>query len=451
MLDIFKKIAIILPCLAYLQSTKTCDPGQEPDRNGGCRECLPGHFNTNHNRVDSSFADCIAWAKCNEEGQYILTEGSIYKDRQCWCNETAGYGPKRPKRCYEGGSVQTGELEEACQCRKCKREGDCPLLRDKNGNLLEELTLDVGHESIGLNSCRPCSGVPVTQVVPPTTKPVTSSVPLPTNSSDVTDHTEIAAASTPKEKTNYSVVIGVLVAVVGVVAIIAVMIVIWKRSGNSCHVTMCNCVKGNIQNSHQYDPVSWSSSGNYQNGHTSGLEREMSLIENGQNGHVNGLPRREQLQNGALEREGAQMQGDDNPAPPVRYKYDLFLVHSSEDEEEVLELAERLEEEHGIKCCYADRDFQLGKRVMNNVEDLFKECRHIALCLTRNYLASSWCQHEQSMALGKATENGGQGMIPLLFSGFPESDVPPTLKAYSYFKLTSDPQSLTQLARHIKG
>ncbi|XP_013393219.1 uncharacterized protein LOC106160951 [Lingula anatina] len=168
--------------------------------------------------------------------------------------------------------------------------------------------------------------VPVTQVVPPTTKPVTSSVPLPTNSSDVTDHTEIAAASTPKEKTNYSVVIGVLVAVVGVVAIIAVMIVIWKRSGNTCHVTMCNCVKGNIQNSHQYDPVSRSSSGNYQNGHTSGLDREMSLMansdpenessltvvnENGQNDHVNGLPREEQLQNGAVEREGGQMQGID--------------------------------------------------------------------------------------------------------------------------------------------
>ncbi|XP_013402599.1 uncharacterized protein LOC106168182 [Lingula anatina] len=322
MSDTYKKIVIILPCLACLQGIKTCDPGQEPDGNGGCKECAPGLFNPNHNPVDSTLAYCIAWTKCNEKGQYILKEGSAQEDRRCWCNETAGYGPKRPKQCYYyRGSVQTGELEEACQCRKCKREGDCPLLRDKNGNLLEELTLDVGHESIGLNSCRPCSGVPVTQVVPPTTKPMTSSAPLPTNSSDVTDFTGRAAASKPEEKINYSVVIGVSVGAVVIIGVIALIIVICKRSGmNECNVTMCNLIGGNNQNSCQYDPVSQSSSGNYQNGHTNGLEREMSLNANSdpenessptlvnENGHVNVLPRREQLQNSAVEREGAQMQ-----------------------------------------------------------------------------------------------------------------------------------------------
>ncbi|XP_013402607.1 uncharacterized protein LOC106168187 [Lingula anatina] len=76
MLDIYKKIVIILPCLACLQGIKTCDPGQEPDGNGGCKECAPGLFNPNHNPVDSTLAYCIAWTKCNEKGQYILKEGS---------------------------------------------------------------------------------------------------------------------------------------------------------------------------------------------------------------------------------------------------------------------------------------------------------------------------------------------------------------------------------------
>ena len=52
----------------------------------------------------------------------------------------------------------------------------------------------------------------------------------------------------------------------------------------------------------------------------------------------------------------------------IKKTYDVFISYAHEDHEWVTEeLVPKLEKEHQFKCCFHERDFQIGVTVMQNI------------------------------------------------------------------------------------
>lgn len=85
----------------------------------------------------------------------------------------------------------------------------------------------------------------------------------------------------------------------------------------------------------------------------------------------------------------------------VRYRYDAFVSYSEKDQNWVVtELLPRLEQRGPpfLRLCLHNRDFQLGKDVVENITDSLYESRYTLCLVSRNYLRSNWCSLEMHLA-----------------------------------------------------
>ena len=63
--------------------------------------------------------------------------------------------------------------------------------------------------------------------------------------------------------------------------------------------------------------------------------------------------------------------------------YDVFISYASEDHEWVTEeLVPKLEKEHQFKCCFHERDFQIGVTVMQNIVNCVDKVSFIYYVIT---------------------------------------------------------------------
>ncbi|XP_013395417.1 ankyrin-3 [Lingula anatina] len=130
------------------------------------------------------------------------------------------------------------------------------------------------------------------------------------------------------------------------------------------------------------------------------------------------------------------------------YKYDAFLIHSGEDNSKVEEVLEQLES-RGIRCCYAPRDFQLGRSIFSCIDDAVESSRCTVVMVSENFMKSTWCKHERDVAEVKARDTEGYLMIPVLLD-FEPSDLPRTYKARKFVR--ADCQDfIPKLAKAIEG
>lgn len=82
-------------------------------------------------------------------------------------------------------------------------------------------------------------------------------------------------------------------------------------------------------------------------------------------------------------------------------QFDAFVSFSSRDEAWVLgELAPRLEEqgEPRLKLCLHNRDFEVGKGIVDNIAESIYSSRRTVCVLSRRYLRSDWCALELRVA-----------------------------------------------------
>ncbi|XP_043925625.1 toll-like receptor 13 [Protopterus annectens] len=83
-----------------------------------------------------------------------------------------------------------------------------------------------------------------------------------------------------------------------------------------------------------------------------------------------------------------------------KYQYDAFVSYSSYDEEWVVnQLLPNLEQSGPpfITLCLHNRDFELGKDIVDNIMDSIQKSRWTICIVTRNYLRSQWCSMEMKM------------------------------------------------------
>ncbi|XP_066286107.1 tetratricopeptide repeat protein 22-like [Branchiostoma lanceolatum] len=111
------------------------------------------------------------------------------------------------------------------------------------------------------------------------------------------------------------------------------------------------------------------------------------------------------------------------------FPYDFFVIHSAKDAEWVnYTLLAKLEGEEGLKGCIADRDFQLGKYVLDNITAAVKDSANVLIILTPDLVQSRWRKHEMKEALHAMVEVGK----PVISIHWKDCEVPDELKKITY-------------------
>ncbi|XP_063054328.1 toll-like receptor 13 [Engraulis encrasicolus] len=95
-------------------------------------------------------------------------------------------------------------------------------------------------------------------------------------------------------------------------------------------------------------------------------------------------------------------------------QFDAFVSFSSRDEAWILrELAPRLEEQGDprLRLCLHNRDFEVGKGIVDNIAESIYNSRRTVCVLSRHYLRSDWCSLELRVATHRLLEEQKHRLI----------------------------------------
>ncbi|CAC5365549.1 TLR13 [Mytilus coruscus] len=140
--------------------------------------------------------------------------------------------------------------------------------------------------------------------------------------------------------------------------------------------------------------------------------------------------------------------GPKNNNSPEGFVYDLFVSHSHKDAHWVLSrLVADLEsaftdDDVVLRDCIADRDFEPGKFIFENIENSLIKSSKILLVITNNFVNSYWCQFETNQTLLESKESRKDCIIPLYLE---ECDIPDKLRHITYADFTNDDAILLKL------
>ncbi|KAM9308468.1 toll-like receptor 12 [Gastrophryne carolinensis] len=97
-----------------------------------------------------------------------------------------------------------------------------------------------------------------------------------------------------------------------------------------------------------------------------------------------------------------------------QYDYDVFVSYNKHDQLWVFqELLPNLELNGPprFKVCIHDRDFEIGKYIIDNIMDSIYKSRWTICIITRNFLQSNWCSLEMRMATYRLLEESKDSLI----------------------------------------
>ena len=88
-----------------------------------------------------------------------------------------------------------------------------------------------------------------------------------------------------------------------------------------------------------------------------------------------------------------------------RYKYDVFVSYAAENLQWIqTELLPVLEDQWGLRLCVHQRDFELGKHIVDNISDSVKASDRVLLVFSPHFARSQWCQFELKYCQGCVME-----------------------------------------------
>lgn len=92
-------------------------------------------------------------------------------------------------------------------------------------------------------------------------------------------------------------------------------------------------------------------------------------------------------------------------------KFDVFVSYNSRDFEWVHKKLLSFLDNHGVKYCIHSRDFEVGKTVVANMIDSVYTSKQVIAVISRNYMASSFCREELSIAVGKIQQENNNSLF----------------------------------------
>ncbi|XP_063415390.1 uncharacterized protein LOC134697207 isoform X1 [Mytilus trossulus] len=138
---------------------------------------------------------------------------------------------------------------------------------------------------------------------------------------------------------------------------------------------------------------------------------------------------------------------------PEGYQYSFFISHSNIDSDWVInmllfELENKFsDEDEAFKGCIADRDFVPGKTIIKNITEAINKSCKIILVLTRNFVASPWCENEMERALVRHINDKDSCVIPLLLEPLSDEQFPDCLKTITYLDMTDESTRIQEISR----
>ena len=100
------------------------------------------------------------------------------------------------------------------------------------------------------------------------------------------------------------------------------------------------------------------------------------------------------------------------------YVYDLYLSYTTADRRWVtVELLPVLEQ-RGLRICLPERDFDIGRPRLDNVERAVNQSRHTLIVMTPAWLASEWQAFEGLLVSSTDPASRLRRLIPLLTEWF---------------------------------
>lgn len=87
-----------------------------------------------------------------------------------------------------------------------------------------------------------------------------------------------------------------------------------------------------------------------------------------------------------------------------KFKYDVFLSHSSKDKAVVRKLAERLKAD-GVRLWFDEWEIQIGDSILSKIEQGLEESRILILAMSANAFGSDWVSLERGTAIFRYPQN----------------------------------------------
>src|SRR6218665_447257 len=116
--------------------------------------------------------------------------------------------------------------------------------------------------------------------------------------------------------------------------------------------------------------------------------------------------------------------------------YHVFFSHCREDRDWVIDVVNRLESsEYGFKCCFADRDFDLGVPVFENITICIHSSRRTVIVLSPEFLESPWCSYETRITLEMDLDTRQRLLIPVMLR---ECKTPDFIGRLTYIAVQSE-------------
>ncbi|WP_261891276.1 TIR domain-containing protein [Acaryochloris marina] len=104
-----------------------------------------------------------------------------------------------------------------------------------------------------------------------------------------------------------------------------------------------------------------------------------------------------------------------------KFKYDVFLSHSSQDKPTVLELAEKLRAD-GLRVWLDDWMIQPGDLIPAKIAEGLEQSHTLVLCMSQNAFGSDWVTLEHQTILFRDPINKERRFIPILLDEEPIND-----------------------------
>ncbi|KAL8571716.1 hypothetical protein ACOMHN_060802 [Nucella lapillus] len=116
--------------------------------------------------------------------------------------------------------------------------------------------------------------------------------------------------------------------------------------------------------------------------------------------------------------------------------YDAFVAYAHQDSDWVLgSLMKRLEGAEGspkgrkpCRLCLHQRDFVVGKPIVDNIVDSIAASRHTIIVLTNNFVRSGWAMEELQQAYHQSLEERSRHLVVVLLEPVDQAQMSPTLR-----------------------
>ncbi|XP_046371636.2 toll-like receptor 3 [Haliotis rufescens] len=112
------------------------------------------------------------------------------------------------------------------------------------------------------------------------------------------------------------------------------------------------------------------------------------------------------------------------------YEYDVFVAYSAPDRPWVIKtLLPVLEVKENLKLCVHDRDFEVGKLIVDNIVDAIETSRKIVIVLSNEFAQSGWCQFELNLIQRHVLENGQRLLVVVMLEEIDTRHVTKAMRA----------------------